>query len=255
MTTTETPLADRFTTVILSDRDIVVTVERTDCPHLGIGPVISKDGITDAICLLHLPTGTYLPQTLEMVLGGGETLRKLAAEVAGLDWDFIDLHGCPKATVEGYLAARRALETASGERIFQEYPQGWGAGPDPIPGDAAAMVAWLLDGWQATEDQMFNADNPDKLESSLPDGSPNPWWAMLSTRKVDVFGLAYLLAALQRVSPAVADHAAAFLAGQWAAGDSLGEWVWQWRHEIEQGEPLKLPAVPSPEPPDGQFLS
>ncbi|MFD4444895.1 hypothetical protein ACFWPK_34480, partial [Nocardia sp. NPDC058519] len=54
------------------------------------------------------------------------------------------------------------------------------------------------------------------------------------------YGTAYLLAVLHRVDPVAADRAARYLAGAWDAGDSLGEWIYQWREEIGAGQPLTL---------------
>lgn len=252
MTTTETPLADRLVqvTMNLADGPVTVTGERTECPFLAITPAFTKDGVSDALVLTHVPSGRRLPVLpLEKA-----RLRKLAAAVAHLDWDFTELAGFTAETRDGFLAARRKIESGEGEEIFAEYPKGWGRDGE-IPGDAASMVRWLLDGWQATHDHMHSKDHPNKIPMDGPDGKPNWEWIAGSLRQVDLFGLAYVLAALQRVNPTVADHVTAFLAEQWAAGDSLGEWVWQWRHEIEEGRPLKLPAVPSPEPAEGEFLS
>src|ERR1051326_6585984 len=110
-------------------------------------------------------------------------------------------------------------------------------------------------GGQSTHDQMHNRHHPRKISMNGPDGKPNWEWIAGSIRQVDVFGMAYLLAALRRVAPDVADHATAFLAEQGAVGDSIGELVCQWQDELRKGEPLRLPAVPSPEPGDGEFLS
>jgi hypothetical protein len=247
------PLADRLiqVTIPLPDGPVTVTGERTDCPYLAIAPGFAKDGVSGLLVLTHIPTGRRLP----VLPIEKERLRKLAAAVAHLDWDFTDPAGFTAETRDGFLKARREIEGAEGEEIFTEYPKNWGRGEDALPGDADAMVKWLLDGWQATHDQMHNRDHPRKISMDGPDGKPNWEWIAGSIRQVDVFGMAYLLAALRRVAPDVADHATAFLAEQWAAGDSIGEWVWQWQDELRKGEPLRLPAVPSPEPADGEFLS
>ena len=205
MTTTET-LADRLTTVTLAGTGVTVTAERTVCPYLVITPAMTDDGITNRLVLMHTLTGRMLPP----MLGCDKSdLRKLAAAVAHLDWDFTDSHAFPPKTREGFIEARAELEFG---------------------------------------------ESREKVSMDLPDGKPNPTWMALLTRQADTFGIVYLLAAIRRVAPETADHAAAWLAGQWAAGDSLGEWVWQWRHELQQGEPLHLPAVPSPPPTEGELL-
>lgn len=251
MTSTETPLADRFTTVTLAGRGVTVTAERTECPHLVIAPIVTQEGrLTEYLQLIHAPTGYAVPRGLLFTM---DDLRRLASSVAHLDWDFSDPKGSPSETAKGFIEARKTLEFAEGKEIFTDYPTNWGKGEDSIPGDADSLVRWLLDGWQALYDHLHK-DHPNKVPMNLPDGKPNPEWTWRTIRQVDVFGIAYLLASLRRVAPDTANHAAAFLAQQWASGDSIGEWVWQWRHEIENGEPLHLPAVPSPSPQPGELF-
>lgn len=250
MTTTETPLADRFTTVTLGGSGVTVTAERTACPFLVIAPVIDRNGLTETVTLVHTRTGSVAPGGL---MSTPADLRTLAAAVAHLDWDFDDPTAAPKATIEGFKAARFEFETSNGERFVAAYPDGWQDNPRKIPGTADAMVRWLLDSYWAISDRTFGL-GPEVIPASI-DDKINPEFVTACREKTDLFGLIYLLATLRRVAPTVADHATAFLAGQWDYGDSLGEWVWQWREEIEKGEPLKLPAVPSPEVPDGEFLS
>lgn len=254
MTTTEIPLADRFTIVTVPLRDgssVTLCAERTPCPFLVITPVISEGGLTERVVLTHMPTGRTLPG---MLFGTPERLRELAAKVVHLNWDFTAPDAFPIETRKGFLEARKEIEFGEGEEIFTDYPDGWGKGPGSIPGDADGMVQYFLDGWQASYDRMHR-DHPEKIPMDGPDEKPNWEWLAALLRQADTFGLVYLLAALRRVAPETANHAAAWLAGQWASGDSIGEWVWQWRDEIEKGEPLKLPAVPSPGPAEGELFS
>jgi hypothetical protein len=60
---------------------------------------------------------------------------------------------------------------------------------------------------------------------------------------VNLYGQIYLLGAVRHFAPDDADHVAAELANAWEAGDSLGEWVYQWRQELESGQPLTIPLV------------
>lgn len=60
---------------------------------------------------------------------------------------------------------------------------------------------------------------------------------------VNLYGLIYLLGAVRHFAPDDADKVAAELADAWEAGDSLGEWVYQWRQELEAGQPLTIPLV------------
>lgn len=250
MTTTETPLADKFTTVVLAGTGVTMTAEKTASPYLVITPVIANNGITEHLMLTHVPTGQSLPG---LQFGDSAKLRELAENVAHLDWDFTIAADFPAETRSGYIEARRAIEFAQGEQIARSYPEGWEDNPRRIPGTADAMVRWLLDSFRAIDDHM-GGKGPDRIPSDV-DGKVNPAFIQASREKVDLFGLAYLLAALRRVAPEVADHATAFLAEQWDYGDSLGEFVWEWHQELEAGEPLKLPAVPSPEPAEGELFT
>lgn len=253
-------LVDRFTTVTLAGTGVTVTAEKTACPHLVIAPGITRDGLTGQLALVHVGTGRSLPPPL---MGDKADLHAITEKVADLPWDFTDVDAITaddepakqlrEQLRDEYYAARRAVKFADGERILQAYPDGWQDDPQRIPGTADAMVKWLLDAYQATDDRIMG-DGPGKIPLDLPDGTPNPAWTNAVMRKVDLFGMAYLLAALRRVVPEVADHATAFLAAQWDGGDSLGEWVWEWRQQVEKGEPLRLPAVPSPEPADGMLF-
>ena len=56
------------------------------------------------------------------------------------------------------------------------------------------------------------------------------------------FGLVYSLAVIERyVDPEIAAAFAVDLSQIFEAGDSFGEWVWQWRSEDIRGLPLTLP--------------
>lgn len=61
------------------------------------------------------------------------------------------------------------------------------------------------------------------------------------SRVVDLYGQIYLLGAVRHFAPDDADRVAADLALAWEAGDSLGEWVYQWRQELDAGRPLTIP--------------
>jgi hypothetical protein len=48
--------------------------------------------------------------------------------------------------------------------------------------------------------------------------------------------------------PACAELITPIQEGAWDSGDSMGEWVWQWRRELGAGKPPTLPGVPTPAP-------
>ncbi|MGI6797794.1 hypothetical protein [Gordonia sihwensis] len=58
------------------------------------------------------------------------------------------------------------------------------------------------------------------------------------------YGLVYTLAVLHRINTTAADSVARELVAQWEYGDTLGERMWQWRNELENGTPLTLRGYP-----------
>lgn len=65
----------------------------------------------------------------------------------------------------------------------------------------------------------------------------------------------YLWEALRRTDPDLADRVAADIADACDAGDSFGEWAWQWQTELAAGQPLTLPAMPVDELGQGEALA
>ena len=104
-------------------------------------------------------------------------------------------------------------------------------GPGGIPRRADALLRMLLDEFQ----QLFD------VTMAFPKQVEGDERRHMLTRQVDTFGQAFLLAALREFAPANADKVAAALADQWDGGDGLGEWVYQWRQELDAGQPLTLP--------------
>lgn len=103
-------------------------------------------------------------------------------------------------------------------------------GPGRIARDATPMLRDLLADWQGLFDLLWKSDKEPNSADRI----------AIIARQVDLFGTVYLLAALRHFDPVRADRAAAFLAEQWDAGDSLGEWIYQWREELGAGKPLTL---------------
>lgn len=92
------------------------------------------------------------------------------------------------------------------------------------------MLRDMLTDWQSLHDALWRPQ-------PAPQG---PERDLIIARQVELFGVVYLLAALRQLDPERADRAACFLAEQWDAGDSLDEWIYQWREELESGAPLTL---------------
>lgn len=53
----------------------------------------------------------------------------------------------------------------------------------------------------------------------------------------------YLWEALRKHAPEAAERAAVSIAEACEAGDSFEEWLWQWREELNAGQPLTLPGM------------
>lgn len=105
---------------------------------------------------------------------------------------------------------------------------------DPIPTQAEPLLEAFLGDFQELWDTLMSDHANDSTKLSDMDRG------RLISRQVEVFGMTYLLAVLRQQSPEVADAAAEFLAGQWESGDSLGEWMYQWREELAGGGRLSL---------------
>jgi hypothetical protein len=104
------------------------------------------------------------------------------------------------------------------------------AQPGGIPRAATPLLRLVLKEWLDLNKAHMNPDR-ELAETER---------TLLMSRKVDLFAVVYLLAALRDLNPEHADRVAARLADQLAAGDSLGEWVDQWHRELNAGRPLTL---------------
>jgi hypothetical protein len=103
-------------------------------------------------------------------------------------------------------------------------------GPGDIARRAEHLLRELLTEWQELYDALWK-ENPPLSELDR---------RVVISRQVDLFGAIYLLACVRHLAPEQADSAAAALADEWDAGDSLGEWIYQWREELDAGKPLTL---------------
>jgi hypothetical protein len=103
-----------------------------------------------------------------------------------------------------------------------------------IPKTANALLRYLIDDFQRIWDMSM-----DFSSGRLTDEDRR----FCTSRVVELYGQIYLLGALRHFAPDDADKVAAELAIAWEAGDSLGEWVYQWRQELDAGRPLTIPLV------------
>lgn len=95
---------------------------------------------------------------------------------------------------------------------------------------ATPLLGDLLNKWLKLAEKLREYTSKDDWEER----------ARILVRQVDLFGTAYMLAVARHLDPVRADRAAAFLAEMWDAGDSLGEWVFEWREQVADGKPLSL---------------
>jgi hypothetical protein len=231
--TTTAPPLPTFVPVELRLRNAgTLTVQGvpTSNPHLAITPAVGgDDGYTGVWLLVHIPTGIAVHSAY---MGGPAALRRIADRVSHLDWSSPDrgAHGDKANAVRLAIRADELTEPTAAEAPTDAY------GSD-IPRAAEPLIRMFIDQFQAACERMFGADKPKLTDEQ---------WAWTSIRQVDTFGLAYLLAAIRKLDPEIADSAAAHLADAWGAGDSLGEWMWQWQQELNAGKPLTLRGIPSP---------
>ncbi len=218
--------------------------EPTASPQLVIVPSLDHGRLTGGFALLHAPTG--------LALSGGRPgeLREMAARLAHLDWAGV--------TAENFRTSDIATEAVKVIRECRftdpdaiELPahDGWGTDGKGkgMPRAAQPMARHLLQDIQLALEKT-HGENAVALDIPDPD-SPrgkrmNPEWMLWTYRMVHDFGLAYLLMVLRRIDPQVADSASAFLADAWDAGDSVGEWSWEWHQALIKGETPDLPGVP-----------
>lgn len=91
---------------------------------------------------------------------------------------------------------------------------------------AAAWACWLGGhAWGYIDAGAFDTDDPTKVSTFLR-------YSQASSRMIHMHDLVVLLKAIKEVDPAAADEAAAQVWLAADAGDSYGEWTWQWAKEL-----------------------
>lgn len=232
-------------------RRMTVLGEPTAVGQLVITPVPSRDGgYEGGFCLTHVPTGRLVcrAQLYE--------LRHIAELVAHIDWSFTDPQHfvtSPDGQAVAKLIRAAQLTDPPGE-FSPPAHDGWGAAGkgNGLKRRALPMIRDFLADYQHSCERISYPDGdvpsyvPDPDNPDHPRGKPNPEWHHHIIRQVNDYGLAYLLGALHRIDPEVADSAAAALADAWDAGDSMGEWAWQWARELAEDKPMTLHGIPDP---------
>lgn len=191
-------------------------------------------GITDAIHLTHISTGRTISTSMWL------DLRDLAARLEKLPIDWTTLTTFSAEQAELVRAVVKESQQAHSDRGEEDWPT-WAGDPaapatsllGTVLGDEAKQWDRFQSGRDlAAEVAMADADLGRKVETEIS-------WRTASAN-VNGYGTAYLLAVLQRVNPEAADQAARDLAAAWQYGDGLGEWLFQWRKELSEGQPLTL---------------
>lgn len=225
-------------------RRVRVTGQPTACPHLLITPrvAVRADGtlsFTDGLVLAHAPTG-------RIVVGGESVTRllRLAELLAGFDWSFTDFDNVASDTLKliGKVVQRWRLEDASSIPGVLLYGETEAQRAERESAPARALLVEHLEWWQRHNEIRVMATG-----ASVDPATEQAWRDGVTT-SVEGYGVIYLMAVLWRTNPTVADIAARMLTLAWDAGDSMGEWVYQWRKELADNHPLTLHAIPEADP-------
>lgn len=218
------------------DTQYTLPAEPTEHPQLYIAPTVRDRQVQDGWFLLHRPTGRCVGTSRPC----GE-LRQIAGILVcgGLDWTSSDRAHYGDGTYgDAWMGAVREVEAV--------YPSPEVA---PTTGNGIPRQALpLIESRLARVEWAANKSTSELIK--LPDGSRNPQWRFLVDHLTSNYAIVYLLAALHRHDPYVADQVAASLADTWEAGETIEEWVSQWRDDLVAGRPLTLHGVPTPTPTD-----
>lgn len=219
--------------------------EPTANPYLVITPVSHNGKLTGSFSLTHTISGLALQSWHEP-----GKLREIASRLAHLDWGQVTRENFPgsdrAAEAKKVIRELRFTDPSAVELPMHDAwgPRGKGEGLAraalPLAKQSLADLQLALNKTNGEDAVPFDVPDPDNPEGTR----PNPEWTFWITRMVHNFGLAYLLLTLRALDPETADSAAAFLADAWDAGDSTGEWAWEWHQALLKGETPHLPGVP-----------
>lgn len=217
---------------------LVVAGQTTACPFLYVTQSISSDlatgepRLSEGLVLTHAPTGMTVGSPLA-------DHQRLAAAIAPLiDWDFTNPARFraeePDAEV---IAVRDAIRQHFLDFSAPLDEPTYGVDPS-APADS--LLAQQLTDWQKNYETIVTDRVPPEERTEEADRK------LLDSINLaaQMFGTVYLLAVLRAIDPAVADVAATELVDMWEAGDSLGEWIWQWNKELHTPTQLSLHAIP-----------
>lgn len=225
-----------FTTVTYwrGDTECTVPAQPTGNPHLFLAPFLDAFGeVCDGWYLLHQPTGRACGITTLSC----DQLRRIAGVLArnGLDYSSpqLERYNSDDTYRDAYRAALREVEGV--EPSPEVAPTTRESG---IPRQALPFIAGRLEHY----DKSGTAVSKSRRDTRDPERQ------LLLECMANAYATAYLLAALHRCDPDMADQVAASLADDWESDDTMAETVYGWRRELTAGKPLTLRGVPTPMP-------
>lgn len=224
---------------------VQVFAQPTQCPQLVITPAVESSPdrrrlrFRGALALTHTRTGALLAENAD-----AERLEMLAVALKDFDWSFDELnHFTAAENAEVTNAVREVIRSWQMDEAYSGSVTLWGEDADKRAArerePATTLLREQLDWWPAHFKSILG---PDSIKANA-----DAWREAISC-SVQGWGMAYLLAVLQRVDPTVADVAARQLVAEFDAGDGLGEWVFQWSQELAASKPLTLPGIPDADP-------
>lgn len=217
---------------------VTVTGEQVS-PNFALTPSLTHlddgtTGLTDSLGLTHIHSGRRISSAQWI------DLRDLATKLEALPINWATLTTFSDEQRELAIATIKAAQAEhTGEH---EWPK-WAGDPTypalsllgTVLTDAAKTANWAR---HHQSKDLVAAVNVTDAELALAIDRELSWrWAAATTNS---YATAYLLAVLERTAPESADIAARNLAAAWEYGDSLAEWIGQWRTEIGEGQPLTL---------------
>lgn len=220
--------------------------QTTSCPFLVITPgVDAEGGFAGGFSLTHTLTGLRVGDYQE----NPRDLAVLAERLGELDWDFDDPEHFKRSENTDRLKAVQAAYWEWEKSHAYQGPIHYMMDPDDVKAarendPAGTMLAEHIDVWVKHAKALRDSEC-----KTIPSFAENPEArAAHLARSCEAYGLIYLLAVVRAIDPSVADIAARDLVAQYDAGDTMGEWVYQWSEELAAGRPLTLRGIPSGDP-------
>lgn len=225
---------------------VELPAEPTVCPQLVVTPAAALGLDTDRLLftggmrLTHAPTGLSVENDVHSYRLH-QLAQMLTDQLPEFDWDFTDIghfyaHPAKRDAVCAVIREWHMSDALQGPVNFMADDEQTKAARESDP--AGTLLAEHLDWWIKHAERYTDGldwDNPDHQRARMAEIGLS----------CEGYSTIYLLAVLRAIDPKVADIAARDLVAALDAGDSLGEWIWQWRQEHAEGKPLTLRGVPA----------